>query len=169
MAAWLQLFKSLDWTSPSSILRCSANTEQRETGSTGLMRGEASSPRRDCWSANHIESLSRRRLTRQIEHRDCATRDHGRWQLAIPPLRLHEVNEPRISSERLAARINGFGLGIAAQLNGVGIGLCLEPHSIGLGLRLCYDDVGLHPLPLKILPKPLDLDFRLHAGFHRLD
>jgi hypothetical protein len=36
MAAWLQLFKSLDWTSPSSISRCSANGEQRETGSTGL-------------------------------------------------------------------------------------------------------------------------------------
>ena len=64
---------------------------------TGIHCSHASSLRRDCWRAKNIENLPCRSLTRQVEHRDCAARDHGRRQLAIPLLGLHEANERRVA------------------------------------------------------------------------
>src|SRR5215470_16131290 len=87
-------------------------------------------------------------LSLQVEHRDCAAWNHGHREFAVPFLGLHEINQRRISGERLAARIDGVGFGAAAQLDGVGLRLRLEPHAIGLRLRLGHDDLGLHPLTL---------------------
>src|SRR5215467_9761296 len=53
----------------------------------------------------------------QVEHRNRTTRNHRHRQLAIPLLGLNEVNQCRISGERLAAGVDGVGLGAAAELD----------------------------------------------------
>jgi len=58
--------------------------------------------------AKRIRTLPRRSLIRHVEHRDCATWDHGRRQLAIPLLGLDEVNQRRISGEAYDGLVEEF-------------------------------------------------------------